>query len=172
MRAKRFPATGRILVLAVLLVASGCTQPKGSSPEPDQEEMAAVSSEVTELLESNPAATTSLFGRTPDRVACVSRAFGLPKTSSGSSDDKWLFSHVYCAAVDPGVAFGDASTFSGPVAIAPGPPIEIKVPQDGAEYEASVRRIFPDELEKAAMNSVADEGMKRALSQQYAARQG
>ncbi|WP_435204320.1 hypothetical protein [Micromonospora sp. bgisy143] len=172
MRAKRFPATSRIVVLAVLLVASGCTQPKGNSAEPDQEEVAAVSSEVTELLESNPAATTSLFGRTPDRIACVSKAFGLPKTSSGPSGGKSLFSHVYCAAVDPGVAFGDASIFSGPIAIAPGPPIEIKVPQDGAEYETSIRRIFPDELEEAAMDSVADEGMKRALGQRYAARQG
>ncbi|MEU1645642.1 hypothetical protein [Micromonospora zamorensis] len=171
MRENSSLAAVRALILAVLFITSGCTQTESTGQSNSQDDVAAISGVVTQLLESNPASTTDLFGRTPDRIACVSKAFGLSKTPAAPIGDGAIFAHVYCAAVDSGVNFDDASAFSGPIAVLVGPPVKIEVPLDGAENEASIRQIFPNEIETAALNSVADEGMKRELRQRYAARQ-
>jgi hypothetical protein len=158
MRGRWLVAVGVLVALAAVVVVvsrrGGPDLP--TVPAPLRDELAV---RTVAALEHDPAFRSQMSGDAADRAVCVADVFGVaPERAATAAEVSTVYARIACSwlrerdlAAGPAVDPTGLSGLSMPIAVRCGPPITYEVPGDGAAYTDSIRRIFPDRLERAAL---------------------
>jgi hypothetical protein len=103
-----------------------------------------------------------------DRVYCGVMVFGLEPPSAAAIDEvRVIYGYYFCAVGRPGVSYLDSSRSDGPIVVRLANPATVQIVAPGADYQARVRAMMPDQYEERCFGGLPDPAVAENVKRRY-----